>query len=159
MAASVGTEAGIRLLGLGNEILGDDAFGIRVAQEARRRFQDKLQVVCSSAAGFDLLDDLLGVARLLVVDTVVTGTCEPGTVGVFRADEFQSAPCGSPHFVGLFELLRVAKELDLPLPREMAVVAVEAAECSTVGGIMNPAVEAAIPRVLDLVEEFLRSDP
>lgn len=158
MAVSTGTEDRIRLLGLGNDILADDAFGILVAQEVQRDYPD-LEVTCSSAAGFDLLDDLLDVKRLLVVDTVITGTCPPGTMRVFHAGQIAAMPGGSPHTLGLPELLRVAECLGSAVPREIAVIAVEAVDCSTVGGTMHPAVKSAMPRAVELVGEFLRSHP
>src|ERR1035438_2103763 len=51
MEAFTGSErATVRLLGLGNEILADDAFGIHVAREVQRRFPGQVEVVCSSAS-------------------------------------------------------------------------------------------------------------
>ncbi|HVN03393.1 MAG TPA: hydrogenase maturation protease, partial [Bryobacteraceae bacterium] len=130
MAASTATEHGARVLGLGNEILADDAFGILVAREVERRYPGA-EIVCSSASGFDLLDNLLDVERLLVVDTVITGDCPPGTLRMFPARGIEPMAGGSPHFVGLAEVLCVAAALGMALPREVAVLAVEAAECST----------------------------
>src|ERR1019366_4874555 len=64
MEAYTGSEhAGVRLLGLGNEILADDAFGIRVAKEVERRFPGQLEVVCSSASSSYLMADVLGTSR------------------------------------------------------------------------------------------------
>ena len=68
---------------------------------------------------------------------------------------FQRARRGSVPVRYTRDLLRVAKELGLPVPRDVVVIAVEAAECSTVGGRMTRAVEAAIPRAVDLVGQFL----
>jgi len=65
MAVSIENELGIvRLLGLGNEILADDAFGILAAREVARRFQGQIEVVQSSSAGYDLMDHLLGPASV-----------------------------------------------------------------------------------------------
>ncbi len=147
----------VRLLGLGNEILADDAFGILAAQEVERRFQGRIEVAHSSAAGFDLMDHFLGASRLLVVDTIVTGRAKPGAISVFTADRVQPAPGGSPHFLGLFEVLAVGRKLHLDVPKETIVIAVEAADCTTVGGAMHPDVEAAIPAVVELVGRFLEN--
>ena len=156
MEASTEVESGVvRLLGLGNEILADDAFGVLVAQEVERRFQGRIEVAHSSAAGFDLLDHLLGVSRLLVVDTIVTGRAKPGAISVFTADRVQPAPGGSPHFLGLFEVLAVGRKLHLDVPKEIIVIAVEASDCVTVGGPIHPDVQSAIPEVVELVGQFL----
>ena len=145
----------VRLLGLGNEILADDAFGILVAREVERRFQGQIEVAHSSAAGYDLMEHLLGARRLLVVDTIVTGRVKPGAISVFTADRVQPAPGGSPHFLGLFEVLAVGRKLDLDVPKETIVIAVEASDCTTVGGPIHPDVQAAIPAAVELVGRFL----
>ena len=161
---SIATEAraiepSIRVLGLGNEILGDDALGILVAREAEVRFGKDVEVVSSSQAGFHVMDELLGVSRLLVVDCIQTGAAKPGTVYVLDEHAIRPAPCVSSHSLGIFEVLAVARRLGLPVPAECVILAVEAADCTTVGGSMHPDVEAAIPVVLEWIGQFLAAEP
>jgi hydrogenase maturation protease len=144
-----------RVLGLGNELLADDAFGILVAREIERSFPGETDVVCSSAGGFNLLEDLLGAPRLVVVDTIVTGHARPGTIRVFRADQIPSTPGVGPHFLGLSEVLAVGRQLRLDLPEEISVIAVEASDCATIGGVMHPDVRSAVNTVVNLVGQFL----
>jgi hydrogenase maturation protease len=157
---SIATEAraiepSIRVLGLGNEILGDDALGILVAREAEVRFGKDVEVVSSSQAGFHVMDELLGVSRLLVVDCIQTGAAKPGTVYVLDEHAIRPAPCVSSHSLGIFEVLAVARRLGLPVPAECVILAVEAADCTTVGGSMHPDVTAAIPVVMERIGQFL----
>ncbi|MGD0499424.1 MAG: hydrogenase maturation protease [Bryobacteraceae bacterium] len=159
MEAFTGSDrVGVRLLGLGNEILADDAFGIRVAKEVERGYPGQVEVVCSSASSFHLMDDVLGALRLLVVDTIVTGRAKPGAVSILTADQMRPA-AGSPHFLGLFEVLAVGERLGLPVPEETIVIAVEASDCTTVGGRMHPDVQLAIPEVVELVGRILVDGP
>jgi hydrogenase maturation protease len=155
MGASIATEASFRLLGLGNEILADDAFGILAAREAERRFGNAVDVVTSSAAGFHLMDEMLGATRLVVVDTIQTGLAKPGAISVLNESQVQTAPGGSPHFMGLFDVLRTARGLGLAAPSEVSIIAVEASDCLTVGGAMHPDVEAAIGPAVDLAWQLL----
>jgi len=148
-------EARIRLLGLGNEMLADDAFGILVAREAERLFPRQVEAVCSSAAGFNLLDDLVGTSQLIVVDTIVTGSVSPGTLHVFDLDHLTTTPSLAPHSLGLGEVLAVGKQLSLNMPDKATVIAVEATDCVTIGGAMHPAVRLAISGALDLVRSFV----
>jgi hydrogenase maturation protease len=141
-----------RLLGLGNEILADDAFGIRVAREAARLLPPgQVEVVSTSESGLHLLDYVLDVRRLVVVDTVETGAANPGALSVLKEGDFQAAAAGAAHGVGLLDALALARRLGLPAAEEVVIIAVEAADCSTIGGPMSPAVEAAIPRALHLL--------
>jgi hydrogenase maturation protease len=160
MGASTESDtAGIRVLGLGSEILADDAFGILAAREVERAYAGQVEVRCSSSAGFGLLDDLLGAARLLVVDTILTGSAKPGTVYVFTSDQVDAAPGGSPHFLGLFEVLEVARRLCLSVPEQTTIIAVEASDCTTVGGPIHPDVLAAIPEVVERAGQLLGMGP
>jgi hydrogenase maturation protease len=139
-----------RILCLGNSILADDAFGIVVAERLRRTRPD-LDVRESSTSGFDLLDYTLGASRLFVIDTVKSGTIPPGTVSIFREGDVRSVPGGSPHYIGLFEALKLGRALHLDVPEDVTIVAVEPADCLTVGGPMHPAVTAAMSEVLQII--------
>ncbi len=141
-----------RILCLGNSLLADDAFGLAVAARLRQLRPD-LEVCESSTSGFDLLDFTLGARRLLVIDTLQSGVLTPGTVSVFREKDVRPVPGGSPHYVGLFEALRLGKALKLEVPEEVVIIAVEPADCLTVGGEMHPAVLAAIADVLAIVDQ------
>ncbi len=143
-----------RLLALGNDILADDAFGIRVAGEARRLFSDRLDVVESSESGMALLDHVQNCDKLIVVDTVVTGQAAPGTITILRNEQFRVVPGGSPHYVGLFEAILLARKLGLHFPQEVIIIVVEAADTLTVGGAMTPAVKAAMAPVLDMISSL-----
>jgi hydrogenase maturation protease len=189
MEAYTESECAVRLLGLGNELLADDAFGILVAREVERRLAadapgracpaptageaclalpPHADVVCSSASGFHLLDQVLGVKRLVVVDTLATCAGVPGTIHVFRADAqaggaggprgrpaCQPASGVAPHFVGLFDVLAAAAKLGLPAPQEVTIIGVEAADCVTVGGEMHPDVRAAVGKAVEIAEALL----
>lgn len=144
-----------RILCLGNDLLADDAFGGAVAAQFRSLSPTGVDVVETAAAGFALFDHLLGAARLVVIDTILTGTAAPGTLHVFREADLAAVPGGSPHYVGLFETLALGRKLGLPVPEEVVIVAVEAADCVTVGGSMHPAVAAALPDVVELVQEII----
>jgi hydrogenase maturation protease len=140
------------VLCLGNELLADDALGAVVAGQLRQVLPAEAEVVFTSATGFDLLDEVVGVSRLIVVDTIETGTRPRGTVYLLREEDVQPVPGDSPHYIGLFETLKLGRKLQLDVPQEVIIVAVEPADCLTVGGAMSPAVQEAIPKVISLVQ-------
>lgn len=145
-----------RLLCLGNDVLADDAFGIRVAERLCAEASDAVDVVPCMESGIRLLDHLLGVPRVIVIDTVLTGRVPPGTILTFREEDVQYTPGTSAHYIGLFEALALGRRLELPVAREVVIIAVEAADCRTLGGEMDPAVERAIPEVIGRVQEWLK---
>lgn len=173
----------VRVLALGNELVSDDALGVVAARELCRRLADvgtpapfgpppdpaatawafehprvgPVEVVETALTGMYLLDAVLGASRLIVVDTLVSGTFEPGTVLVLQEGDLVGAPGGSPHYIGLFETLELARALGLDVPAEVVIVAVEAGDYTTVGGAMTAPVEAAVPAVVERVMALIVS--
>jgi hydrogenase maturation protease len=179
---TTGADRPVRVLCLGNDLIADDALGIAAA----RRLCDRLAVLGTASPGapaFDpaasmqtfrhpragvvevvetaltgmyLLEAIVGASRLIVVDSVVTGSAQPGTVEVLGEEDFAGAPAGgSPHYIGLFEALDLARGLGLDVPDEVVIVAVEAGDYFTVGGAMTAAVGEAVPVVVDRVLALL----
>ena len=146
----------IRILCLGNELLADDAFGLAAAEELRRRFP-QMDVVFTTDSGFHLLDYLAEIELLVVVDSIQTGNVPPGTLYVLRSSDMKSSYGPSPHYVGLLETLQLAKELLLNVPKDVIILAVEAADCLTLGGKMHDAVKSAVGMVADLVAEIAQN--
>jgi len=176
-----GAERPVRVLCLGNDLIADDALGIVAARWLCRRLAASgtprlagpafdpaatvhafhypgagvVEVVETGLTGMYLLEAVVGAARLIVVDTVVTGSAPAGTVEVLEEADFATVSGGSPHYVGLFEALELARALGLEVPAEVAIVAVEAGDHLTVGGGMTAAVGAAVPIVVEQVLALL----
>src|ERR1035438_4978409 len=93
---SIAAETSTRVLGLGNDILADDALGLLVARQVAARFGNQVEVVSSSQTGFHVMDELLGVSRLLVVDCIRTGAARPGTGYAFNEVARGIAPPAPP---------------------------------------------------------------
>jgi hydrogenase maturation protease len=146
----------LRVLCLGNELLADDAFGLVAAEELRRRFP-QMDVVFSTDSGFRLLDNLLEIKKLIVVDSIQTGSVSPGTLHIMRISDMKSAYGPSPHYVGLLETLQLAKELLLNVPKDVIILAVEAADCLTLGGKMHDGVKSAVGVAADLIAEIVQN--
>jgi hydrogenase maturation protease len=146
----------MRVLCLGNDLLADDSLGSVVAEHIRQFAPGDVEVISTPEAGFHLLDYVLNVHRLVVVDTVVTGTAPPGMIYAFHDHELKAVSGGSPHYVGLHETLALARQLGLPVAEAVSFLAVEAADCSTLGGEMDQAVLAAVPVLVDMVRDMVR---
>ena len=138
-----------RILCLGNELLGDDAFGLAAAEKLRRRFP-QMDVVFTTDSGFHLIDYLTETELLVVVDSIQTGAVPPGTLYVLKSSGIRSANGSSPHYIGLLETLQLAKELLLNVPKDVIILAVEAADCLTLGGKMHDAVKSAVTLLAEI---------
>jgi hydrogenase maturation protease len=150
-------QAPMRILCLGNELLADDSLGSVVAEHIRQFAPPQVEVISTPEAGFHLLDYVLDTASLVVIDTVITGTAPPGTIYELHEEDFRAPRGGSPHYIGLQETLCIARSLHLSVAESVVVLAVEAADCSTLGGAMHPAVREAMPVLLDKVRKMIES--
>jgi len=139
-----------RILCLGNDLLADDSLGSVVARQVREWAPEEVEVVSTSETGVRLLDFILETDYLLVIDTVTSGTDPPGAISVYREEDFGAVGGGSLHYIGLKEVLMLGRKLGLPVPKVVVLVVVQAADCSTVGGEMHPAVRAALPALINL---------
>jgi len=138
----------IRILCLGNDLLADDAVGRAAADSLARAAARDVEVVYAPSAGFALLDHVTGMGQhLVLIDAIHTGLADPGTIHELREADLAAPAGSSPHYVGLLEVLQLARALDLGAPDDVTVLAVETADEITVGGAMHPLVRSAIPRV------------
>lgn len=148
----------VLVLGLGNELAGDDAVGILVAravrdQLSRTRAGDFVEVVESSASGLALLELFDGHDRAVVIDSIMTGRDAPGTIVEMGMDEIGRVVAPSVHQAGLPELAAVASRMGLGFPSRTRVLAVEVVDPYTLGAPMSAPVAAALPELVKRVRE------
>ena len=143
----------ILVLGLGNEILGDDAAGILAARALRERVDGAADVEESSLAGLALLDCFLGYDRALVLDSVRTGRAPAGSIHELGASDLDTVVAPSPHYAGLPEMLALAARLDLDFPAEIRILALEVEDPYTVGAGLSDPVRRALADLVRRAEQ------
>lgn len=153
----------VLVAGVGNIFLGDDGFGVEVAQRMAREAGENLppgvRVADYGIRGLHLAYELLcGYDRVILVDAVKRGG-EPGTLYVIEAtDDGLDAPAPAVDAHGM------APEAVLRLRRMLGgagfPVLVVGCEPATVaeGVGLSPAVAAAVPGAIDLVTGLLAGD-
>lgn len=149
------------VLCLGNEVLSDDAFGFRVAEAlARTNLNGRADITTAALAGFALLDILQGRELVLIVDTVVTGQAAPGELHFFpRGHWTPSRGLAFSHQISLPTALRLGELLGYNMPPTIDVLAVEAADVTTLSEQMTPAVNAAVGPTVELIRKWIESHP
>ena len=147
------------VLGIGNPILSDDGVGVRVAHEVGRNLNDpQVAVSETSAAGLSLLDSMLGYDKVIIIDAIQTKEGKAGQIYRMKPEDFSSAKrLSSPHQINLVTALELGRMLNLAMPREISVFAVEAEDIDIFSEKCTPEVEKAIPEVAKMVLENLAS--
>ncbi len=67
------------ILGLGNDILTDDAIGLRVVDTLEQSFRGMFDFRKSTLGGLDILEMIKGYDHVVLIDAIRTGG-EPGSV-------------------------------------------------------------------------------
>ena len=149
--------APVLVLALGNDILGDDGVGFLAARALRGEFDGAVDFVETGEAGLALVEFLEGYTQALLLDSLASGTHEPGTVVEFSADDFRRVVAPSPHYAGLPEVLELAARLGVEMPADLRILAMEVEDPFTVREGLTDAVERAMPSFVARAREVLEA--
>jgi hydrogenase maturation protease len=138
----------VRVLGLGNVLMGDDALGPWVVEEllAKWEFPDGVAVLDVGTPGLDLTPYLADAGTVLLVDTVKADG-PPGAIRIYSRAQILSRPPQprvSPHDPGLTEAL-LALDFAGGAPRDIVLVGVVPGVVAKGIGL-TPAVKDAVGR-------------
>lgn len=148
------------ILGLGNPILSDDRVGHLVARELFLRLPAgaaSLREAC--VGGVELLHELEGYRRVVIVDSLEPGRLPPGEVREVPLAELGSSCVPlTLHNAGLATCLELGRRMEMPMPEEVRVFAIGVCDPYTFSEQCTPAVAAAIPRAVEFIWRALFSD-
>ena len=148
----------VLVLGLGNDILTDDAIGLRVVEAARERLagEPDIEVKTTTEMGLALRDEIADRECGVLVDSVQTGEASPGKIHEIDSLDLSRVLTTAPHFLGIGETLALGKTLGLAMPMNVRIIAIEVADPYTLGTKMTPAVEQAVAPATERVARQAR---
>jgi len=143
----------VKVLGLGNVLLGDDGLGPYVIQVllAQWEFPPAVEVRDLGTPGLDLIPYVSEADALVLVDTV-RADGRPGELRRYGLDDLLHSPLParvSPHDPGLQEAL-FALEFERTAPADVTLIGVIPGESKRRPGL-GTSVHAAVPRVVEAV--------
>jgi hydrogenase maturation protease len=150
----------VLVAGIGNVFLGDDGFGVALAERlAARSLPAGVEVVDYGIRGMDLayaLGD--GYDAVVLLDAAPTGG-PPGTLSVIEPEIDDVAPSVDAHGMDPVKVLGLARTLGDPLPRTLVVAcapqSVMTGEEDEVVAELSAPVQAALEPAVELVESLL----
>jgi hydrogenase maturation protease len=146
----------ILVLGLGNELLSDDRVGLLAARRLRTMLDSQAEVCESNLTGIALLDLLVGYDKTILIDAVQTERYAPGTLVEIDPRKLSAVPSPSPHYAGVPEMIATARQLSLPFPMDIKIIAVAISCVQIIGKPMSAPVVRAIAEVIWRVQEQLQ---
>jgi hydrogenase maturation protease len=145
------------VIGVGNDLRGDDAAGLLVARKLRGICGDGLRVVECEGEPVGLLDMWQGCEPTIIVDATQSGAA-PGTIRRIAAHAGPLPPglAGtSTHLLGVAEAVELARALGR-LPARTIVYGIEGATFDT-GAPLSEVVQAAVERVAAAISRELET--
>lgn len=149
------------ILGLGNDILSDDAIGIIVVRRLGEMLKGNpnLDFKETSEMGLALLDYIEGYRKLIIVDAIIGDTDDTvGTVKNLSMEDFSGAGCTTPHFLGIKDTIELGKKMGMSMPEEVLLLGIEVKDPFSVSeklsDRLNEKLENIIEEVRRRVEKF-----
>jgi len=147
----------ILVLGLGNELYGDDGVGIHVVRRLSQKVKGNksfleghrdIDFLECSLTGLALLDVIVGYDTLVIIDTIKSTMPEPGKICLLDGSELRYIPGPSPHYVSIPQMIEMGRQLGLKVPSQIKIIAVEAKDLYNLGEGLTPEMNKAIPRII-----------
>ncbi|RHR61253.1 HyaD/HybD family hydrogenase maturation endopeptidase [Parabacteroides sp. AF17-28] len=144
----------ILILGVGNLLLKDEGVGIHVIRALENEeLPPNVSLMDGGTGGLHLIAWIQDYDRIIMVDATLDDN-PPGTIRLIRpryATDFP--PLMSAHEIGLRDMIE-AMILTGKLP-DIQLIVISAADISEVGMELTPVVEAAVPKVVELIRSCL----
>ncbi len=154
----------ILVLGLGNDLYGDDGVGLRVVGLLRQDLANSetsvnpvQNVACEecSLSGLSLLDVIVGYDSLIIVDTIKKSRPQTGRIHTLEEKDLRAIPGPSPHYVSIPQTLEIGRRAGLRVPTKIKIIAVEAKNTYTLGEGLTEEMEKRVPAIMEKVKEVL----
>ena len=147
------------LLGLGYDILTDDAVGMHVVHALQRELAGypSIDVRETTEMGLALLDFITGYRAVAIVDSIQTGKAAPGFLHELDAVALNQLAGRTPHFVGVSETLALGRQLGLAMPEQVRIFAIEVEDPFTLGTALTPTLQAALPGIVSRIRAAVQA--
>jgi hydrogenase maturation protease len=140
------------IIGLGNILLKDEGVGVRCIEYLRsRNLGNSIKLVDGATLGFDLLEEINGFEKVVIVDAVDMGK-EPSHVASFDAEQLLSIPCSekfSLHEIDLIDVIQVGKKIGYNFDN-VRIVGIQPKEVSR-GDSLSEVIEEKMPVLVERV--------
>lgn len=145
----------ILILGVGNLLLSDDGFGVRVIEILHRDYvlPPQVELYDGGTGGLGLLPIIEKADYLIIIDTVLVGE-PPGTIVKFN---YENLPSGivrklSSHEIDIIETLNIAGNLGKRPPT--VIIGIQPNDISSYGTKLS--ISEHIPRMIEIILDELQ---
>jgi len=140
----------ILILGLGNEILSDDGIGPRLVKDLAKKNEGKdIEFETSCCGGLEIMEYIRDYERAIIIDAILTKNGKPGNLYYFTPSDFsETSNLSNLHDVNFITALHLGNILELNLPSDLHIIAVEIIEDREFNEKLTPFLEKRYPEIL-----------
>jgi hydrogenase maturation protease len=138
------------ILGLGNDILTDDMIGPRLVCDLAQMIDDpNVQFDTACCGGLEIMEYIKGYEKVVFIDAIRTRDGKPGDVYYFIPSDFrETSHLSSLHDVSFLTALKLGNTLNLGLPDDLHIIAVEIIEDMEFSEEFTPPLKEKYPGIL-----------
>jgi hydrogenase maturation protease len=147
------------VLGIGNDILTDDGIGPRLVKDIQEhQYRENVHFKNAFLGGLEILELIRDFEKVIFIDAIITKDGIPGTVYHFMIEDFQETlHLSNLHDVNFLTSLELGKRMNLSLPSEIHIIAIEIVEDRVFSDHFSPGIEEQYPKILGSVITILRT--
>ena len=145
------------ILGIGNEILTDDGIGPKLVNELQKKgFPGNIHFQNAFVGGLEILEIIGGYQNVVFIDAIITEKGKPGTVYHFTPDDFkETLHLSNLHDTNFLTALELGRKMNMPLPSEIHIIAVEIIEDHIFSNQFSPEIDSKYSLILNTVKNLI----
>jgi hydrogenase maturation protease len=118
------------ILGVGNDILTDDGIGPKIVEALKKDIKKgHISYLTAAMGGLEILELIKDFDKVIIIDAIKTKDGIPGTVYYLTPSNFkETLHISSFHDVSFLTALKVGEKLDIHVPDQIDIIAIEILE-------------------------------
>lgn len=149
----------ILFLGIGNDILCDDAIGPKIVYRLKKDLGDNNRFFFHTAAvgGLEVLEYIKEYKRVIIIDAIMTRDGIPGTIYFLSPEHFkETLHLSSFHDVNFLTALEIGKRLNINIPEIIDIIAIEIVEDREFSNDFSPVIQEKYEEIYSTVLEEIK---
>ena len=146
------------ILGIGNDILMDDGIGVKLVDKFKaENTNPNVAFETCMLGGFDVLDLIVGYKKVIIIDAIKTKNGTPGDIYYLQPSDFkETLHLSNMHDVSFLNALKFGNKLNLGVPKQIDIIAIEIVEDRIFGNEFTSPLMAKYPKIIKEVREKVR---
>jgi len=147
------------ILGIGNSFQGDDGIGPKIVCDLEKLIHDpRLHFKTLITSNLDLIDLIKGYDSLIIIDGIKTADQKPGNISQYSVENYiPTVHLENYHDSSFKHIIQLGRELEIPLPQEIKVIAVEIFERMVFSNLLSLQLQKKYSLILKKIAAIVKN--